>query len=946
MNLIKLLFLFFFFQSFGIYSQANNWVSFIDSIPTLSSPRARDLNQDGVKDIIYGGGTDGVASNNGIIAINGANGTLLWKRPSRNEVFGSAIFMDITNDGISDVFISGRQAQLLAINGATGALIWDYFPYNVNPGDSGLYNFYNPQFIDDVSGDGKPDILVANGGDHTAPAWETNRPPGHLMVVNSLTGQLISKAVVPDSAEIYCSAIVADIQNNGVKWVLYGTGGENLGGSFWACPLANLLLNTLAPSIALVTDTQKGFVAPAAIYKTLSNQYDIIIQSFGGKVTKIKGFDFSTSWTYQLPGTESSAEPVLGNFTGNISPDVFLVLFKGIAPSYTDFYQVMLDGTNGAEMFKDSLGSMHYASANAVDLNNDGRDEALISLNYFENNHFKNRLQKIDFQNNTIQQINTTKAGVNIGSTPLITDLDNDNQLDIVYLVKKDSINPVGWKGVYATRHETTSIIPNAGIAWGSYLGTKYDGIYNYDAVNCGQSSVINQTSIVQPSCNGLNDGSIAIMPGAIANLSATYLWSNGASTSQINNVGDGLYSVQVTNNQGCYEIATFTLSDPYFISFGGIAAPTCPGGTNGMATLNSSGCPCMFSTCTFLWENGVTTKPNNNLIEGWNSVQITHPNGCVVLDSVLIPLSPVLYDSSQIVNVTCEGYDDGIVTIFSSIPASLISYNWSNGDTNNPVDSLSPGTYQVIIADTRPCTDTLLFSINEPTGLLAQIITQNVLCFGDSSGVLEFVASGGNGGYIYHLDSISSLTPLFYQISTGQYTLSVSDVLGCTSTAQTVIITQPQPLLLNLNSSPESAVNSYDGTASANVSGGTSPYTITWSNQQSGVLINSLIEGWYTVVVNDANGCDITDSIYVGMLNLNNLLENEISAYPNPVKDQLTFSSESEMVYLFDSRGALVLEDKNKSIINVAHLTGGIYTLHLITNERASIMRLVKLNE
>ena len=144
MNVVKLVFLFFFFQSFGIYSQANNWVSFIDSIPTLSSPRARDLNQDGVKDIIYGGGTDGIASNNGIIAINGANGSLLWKRPSRNEVFGSAIFMDITNDGISDVFISGRQAQLLAINGATGALIWDYFPYNVNPGDSGLYNFYNP----------------------------------------------------------------------------------------------------------------------------------------------------------------------------------------------------------------------------------------------------------------------------------------------------------------------------------------------------------------------------------------------------------------------------------------------------------------------------------------------------------------------------------------------------------------------------------------------------------------------------------------------------------------------------------------------------------------------------------------------------------------------------------------------------------------------------------
>ena len=121
------------------FAQLTSWQSFTDSIPTLSSPRACDLNNDGIKDIVIGGGTDGVASNNGIMAYNGLNGSLLWKRGSRNEVFGSAIFQDITNDGIDDVFITGRQAQLLAINGANGQLLWDYFPYPVNPADSGLF---------------------------------------------------------------------------------------------------------------------------------------------------------------------------------------------------------------------------------------------------------------------------------------------------------------------------------------------------------------------------------------------------------------------------------------------------------------------------------------------------------------------------------------------------------------------------------------------------------------------------------------------------------------------------------------------------------------------------------------------------------------------------------------------------------------------------------------
>jgi hypothetical protein len=931
---------------FGSYSQGTNWSSFIDSIPTLSSPRAFDLNQDGIKDIVYGGGTDGVASNNGIIAINGANGNLLWKRPARNEVFASALFMDITNDGIRDVFISGRQAQLLAINGATGALIWDYFPYNVNPGDSGLYNFYNPQFIDDVSGDNKPDLLVANGGDHEAPAWDTIRPPGHLMIVNSETGQLIAKAVVPDSAETYCSAIIADIQNDGTKWVLYGTGGENLGGSFYACPLASLLLNSLAPSIVLASDAQKGFIAPASLYKTLANQYDIIIQSFGGKVTKIKGANFSSPWTYQLPGTESSAAPVIGNFVGSITPDVFLVLFKGIAPSYSDFYQVMLDGQDGSVVFKDSLGAMHYASANAVDLNNDGRDEAIVSVNYFENGYYKNRIQQIDFQNNTIQQINATKTGVNIGSTPLISDLDNDNQLDIVYLVKKDSINPVGWKGVYTIRHETNSIIPNSGIAWGSYLSTKHDGVYNYSPINCGVGSLIGGTAIIQPSCNGLADGSLTITNSIAGNGPITYAWSNGATTSQINNLASGTYNVQVTDNQGCYEFSSYTIADPYFISFGGVAAPTCPGDTNGMATLNSTGCQCMFSTCTFLWENGVTNQPNNNLIEGWNSVQITHPNGCVVVDSVFVPFSVPLYDSVQFNNVSCAGNADGSILIYSSIPPTSLVFAWSTGAIINPVANLSPGNYHLVLSDDRPCSDTLQFYITEPEALTLSVLTQNVACYGLINGQLELVAIGGNGGYEYSVNNVISATPIYSQLTAGQYDVSVFDSLGCNTIIQNIIISQPQPLAMSLSATPESGANNLDGTASVSMSGGTPPYNIIWDNQQNDSLIVYLSEGWYTVIVNDSNGCVITDSIYVGMLNLNNLLENEISAYPNPVKDQLTFSSESEKVYLFDSRGALVLEDKNKSIINVAHLTGGIYTLHLINNERASIMRLVKLNE
>ena len=113
-NCFLVIFIFLFLSS-----SSQNWQAFTDSIPTLSSVRCSDLNGDGIMDIVIGGGTDSLFSYNGVMAYNGVDGSLLWKRESRDEMFGSAIFQDLTGDGIDDVIISGRSAQLFAIDGST-----------------------------------------------------------------------------------------------------------------------------------------------------------------------------------------------------------------------------------------------------------------------------------------------------------------------------------------------------------------------------------------------------------------------------------------------------------------------------------------------------------------------------------------------------------------------------------------------------------------------------------------------------------------------------------------------------------------------------------------------------------------------------------------------------------------------------------------------------------
>ena len=764
------------------------------------------------------------------------------------------------------------------------------------------------------------------------------------MIVNGHNGALIAKAVVPDSAETYCSPIVADIQNNGTQWILYGTGGENLGGSFWASQLSDLLNNTLTNSVQLASDLNKGFIAPASICKTPDNSYDIFIQAFGGKVSKIKGSDFSTTWDYQLQGTESSAAPTIGRFSSDLNPDVFLVLFKGIAPSYSDFYQVMLDGETGQVLFKDSIGKSNYAAAAAIDLDNNGLDEAVISVNYFENGHYNNKIHALDFANGLISQLGNTRAGVNLGSTPYFGDIDQDNNIDLVYSYKKDSLNPVGWKGIYLNLIDLNSSIPNAGIAWGSYLGTNNNGEYYSSSTDCGPGSVISNASIIQPSCNGFADGSINLTLVA-EGTSHTYLWSNGSTSSSLQNLSAGNYWVQVTNSLDCFEIRNFTLIDPFVISFGGIMSPTCPEDENGAAVVNSSGCQCMFSTCTFLWENGITTKPNNNLVEGWNSVIITHANGCLVTDSVFVPFSAPVIDSSFIGNVLCNNGATGYIQVFDGPMSTSVIYNWSNGFSTNTITDLIAGTYQLIAEDTRVCIDTLEFVVAEPDNLLIDLEGNDVLCYGESNGSILTSASGGTAPYVIFLNNQIIDPVILNQLPMGDYVIYGVDSHGCMSPTSQITLDDPLALSNTFTVTLASGINSFDGSIFSAVEGGTPPYSFIWEGQQSTEsTIVYLNPGWYSLTILDSNDCEYSDSVYLGLLNTNELAESNFSVYPNPATNEININGiNGESVSFYDLNGKLLAKHKFTANQKIDFLAKGIYYIEVKTAERTYYSKFLK---
>ena len=900
------------------YSQ-NSWSTLIDSVSTLSSPRAADLNSDGTKDIVLGGGTDSTYSNYGVVALDGVSGQLLWNLPTPDEIFTSAVFNDINNDTIPDVFIGGRNAQLYAIDGSNGNIIWEFFPQNsgLNPADSGLYNFYSSQICNDFDGDNVQDILVTNGGDHKAAPFDP-RPPGHLMLISGATGNLIAKAVSPDSAEIYSSPVI--LSQSGVintESIVFGTGGEQHGGGMYVTNFTDLLNGDISSSIILTTHPAKGFIAPASLADVSDDGFiDIVVQSFSGKLSAFDGITFQTLWSKNFPGCESSAAPTIGNFTGgDLVPDVFTVVYRGTSPTYFDFYQVMLDGLTGEISWIDSVGSMHYSSSSAFDANGDGRDEVLFSVNYISS-YFSHQLKMVDFQNDSVMDVTSLNAGVNLGCSPLIEDLDEDGLLEFIYTYKYDSLNPSAWNGFYFNRTNTNFSTPYRGIAWGAYMGTSFSGNYTRNLSLCPNSNMISSWNITQPSCNNFNDGSV--YPSIINNYPNTYLWSDGTIGDTLKNVSQGLYTLFITDTNNCVEYHQFQLNDPYVISFGNITHNNCIGDSIGTATVASSGCVCQFSTCTYLWDNGSLIKHAINLPSGMQHVIITHPDGCIVEDSIFINDGLPVVDSSLVSNKSCFYSNDGQIELFPNNP-STTNYTWSNSASQNIISQLSSGPYWVIVNNTF-CSDSLYFNILSPDSIFVNYSYQDVLCYGDSNGTVELSPTSGFSPFSYVMDGIIYSDSLFENLSIGNYQFYLKDSSNCNSDTVNLVINQPDSLEVTFTVVPESDSGFFDGSVIASGFGGTSPYFYTWSHNPNinDSIILYLSNDYYTLNLSDLNGCQLLDSVYVGIVSDNNLLSNDfLKIYPIPSTGNIylnNYSNELISIKIFDLSGKLV---KNSFLVN-----------------------------
>jgi outer membrane protein assembly factor BamB len=463
-----------------------DWEIDLPELSSSSSPQTVDLNNDGVLDIVVGaGGQEWAESKTGILAVNGANGKILWRAPSYNQIIGSAVFLDINLDKIPDVIIGGRTGELYALSGKNGAIIWQFYAQKgkFSARKDGVYNFFNAQLIVDQDNDKLKDILICNGGDAMIMAGMKHRPPGKLMLISSKTGKVLAEDYMPDLRETYFSPLCMDDSEN--PQIIFGSGGESQSGHLYSCKLSNLKEGNLKKAaVVLDSTTGKGYLAPPILADISKDGIlDIIVNTAEGKTKLFNGKTNEIIWSIGRDSTEVYSQAAVGYFTGNDDVmDVFVNYAKGAYPFYYSTFQYLINGKTGKIAKQYNGKGFTYASPLVADLDNNGTDEVVLIQN--KNNMIANKakpyyqLEVFDFAKNKQYQIGSQVNGACFASTPWLGDLDKDGKLDIVFSGSPAIISDYPGYTTYEKpvvslqiRREKLQDYLSKSVKWGNYMG-------------------------------------------------------------------------------------------------------------------------------------------------------------------------------------------------------------------------------------------------------------------------------------------------------------------------------------------------------------------------------------------------------------------------------------------------------------------------------------------
>jgi len=416
-----------------------------------------------------------------------------------------------------------------------------------------------------------------------------------------------------------------------------------------------------------------------------------------------------------------------------------------------------------------------------------------------------------------------------------------------------------------------------AGGVSGATASSLVAGAYNVtvqDANLCSVVQTVNITDIgavtcsisdySDPLCYGSSDGTITVdITSGTPDYTINYGTGSDISSTnshQITGLASGVYSITITDNNGCSAILSETLTDPTELqnTVNVNNHVTC----NGLADASVEVVPFGgISPYSINWSNpSLTGFTENALLAGDYYFTVTDLNMCESLGSVSITEPAALSATESTTDPNCVG-DNGstLITPIGGTPPITIS--WMDGLSDFTNNSVPVNTaFGYTLTDANLCTYSNTVMVSEPAPFEVTLTGSDVSCYGYSDGVaMVDVVTGGTYPIFYEWSN-GQVNPQINYLDAGIYELTVTDYNSCEAVAQ-IEIFEPGEIILNLTTT-NALCSGTPGAATVIASGGVGTLSYAWScSPDVNPTISDIVPGSHQVTVTDDNSCESTES-------------------------------------------------------------------------------------
>ncbi|MEO0337619.1 MAG: gliding motility-associated C-terminal domain-containing protein [Bacteroidota bacterium] len=391
---------------------------------------------------------------------------------------------------------------------------------------------------------------------------------------------------------------------------------------------------------------------------------------------------------------------------------------------------------------------------------------------------------------------------------------------------------------------------------------------------------------VAEPTCENPNGGRInsTILGGTPP---FSFIWTpTGDTTFNIDSLSAGLYTLRITDANGCTASAEREIQAPETPVFRCevLQDATIVGGNDGQAIITNS---LQFDGPSIIYINGpildtlnggVNTRDTiSNLVAGNYTFIVEDANGCQDSCQLEIQEPDCANFSTGFTkfDIDCPGQNTGLIRIaFGGAPPIQFDWNVDSLDGNSFADNLAAGLYTIIVSDAQGCSDTINTEIIELSNLQIDCqITQAVSGVGAADAIVELNLTGGV--LPYFLTTQGPRTDSIFingegivtrtNLPAGSYVFKVRDANGCLdSCALEISNIDCSNLQLDLVGSNLNCNGDNSGSILSQVSGATRPIRYSWSNGSTDSTLSNISAGTYSLSITDALGCTSTETITI----------------------------------------------------------------------------------